>query len=85
MVKDRKVFTVILLTYILEKYQKSTIVSATLESITPLLPSYLRNGVNPFFTQATFQWSNLLSGGDLPDQFKQPGISLYAKRDLKTY
>ena len=41
-------------------------VSATFECITPLLPTYLRNEVNPFFTQATFQWSNLLSGEDLP-------------------
>ena len=41
-------------------------VSATFECITPLLPTYLRNEVNPYFTQATFQWSNLLSGEDLP-------------------
>ena len=41
-------------------------VSATFECITPLLPTYLRNEVNPFFAHATFQWSNLLSGEDLP-------------------
>ena len=41
-------------------------VSATFECITPLLPTYLRNEANPFFTQATFQWSNLLGGEDLP-------------------
>ena len=40
--------------------------SATFECITPLLSTYLRNEVNPFFTQATFQWSNLLGGKDLP-------------------
>jgi hypothetical protein len=41
-------------------------VSTTFECITPLLPTFLRNEVNPFFTQATFQWSNLLGGKDLP-------------------
>ena len=41
-------------------------VSATSEHITPLLPIYLRNGSNPFFTQATIQWSTLLSGEEFP-------------------